>query len=329
MTAVRRIDPASDADVAIGARLMTEVWREALGPDEPPTEVAEVETWWRHPAADAEVLGWFVVDDAGEPVGLAVLEARTGRGNDDRAWVTDLWVRPTERRRGLGRLLADAVVEAARERGRTTLSHGHQWPHEGAEGFAAALGCVPELVDDQNRLVVADLDRAVLESWAVVPDGYSVVAFDIPCPDDLLDDFVRVQDVMNTAPRSETENPSITTAAIVRDSERRLSSRSIERWVVAVRHDGSGELVGYTELVLEPYKRWLGRQGDTAVAVPHRGHGLGRVLKAVNALRLLDERPEVTHVETWNAASNEHMLAINHAMGFRRVSQWRSVELCT
>lgn len=55
----------------------------------------------------------------------------------------------------------------------------------------------------------------------------------------------------------------------------------------------------------------------------HRGHGLGRRLKAALALRLLDERPEVTRVETWNARSNSHMVAINQDMGFDAIG-WTS-----
>ena len=57
-------------------------------------------------------------------------------------------------------------------------------------------------------------------------------------------------------------------------------------------------------------------QGDTGVRPDHRGHGLGAWMKAVNHLRLADERPDVEWVQTWNAASNEPMLRINRALGF-------------
>jgi hypothetical protein len=63
-------------------------------------------------------------------------------------------------------------------------------------------------------------------------------------------------------------------------------------------------------------------QGDTGVWPKHRERGLGRWLKAVNALRLLDEQPEVEFIDTWNAGSNEAMLAINVAMGFRPLENW-------
>jgi hypothetical protein len=51
-------------------------------------------------------------------------------------------------------------------------------------------------------------------------------------------------------------------------------------------------------------------------------------VKAVNALRLLDERPDVAFVMTENAGSNDAMLSINHAMGFRsagHVEEWQLV----
>jgi GNAT superfamily N-acetyltransferase len=98
-------------------------------------------------------------------------------------------------------------------------------------------------------------------------------------------------------------------------------------WVVAARHEPTDELVGYTRLALNPYRPWLGDQGDTAVLPAHRGNGIGRWLKATNALRLLDERPDVTAVDTWNADVNEPMLAINREMGFRLLVPWREWEL--
>ena len=61
----------------------------------------------------------------------------------------------------------------------------------------------------------------------------------------------------------------------------------------------------------------VGRQGDTGVLEAHRGHGLGRWLKAENLRRALAHQPGIEVVETYNAESNPHMLAINVEMGFR------------
>jgi hypothetical protein len=50
-------------------------------------------------------------------------------------------------------------------------------------------------------------------------------------------------------------------------------------------------------------------------------------MKAVNALRMLDERPDVVAIDTWNADVNAAMLSINQAMGFRPLTEWREWEL--
>jgi hypothetical protein len=58
-------------------------------------------------------------------------------------------------------------------------------------------------------------------------------------------------------------------------------------------------------------------QDDTLVAKAHRGNRLGMLVKILNLRRLEAERPSVERILTFNAAENEHMLAINVALGFR------------
>lgn len=57
--------------------------------------------------------------------------------------------------------------------------------------------------------------------------------------------------------------------------------------------------------------------GSTGVRPEHRGHALGKWLKAAMTLRVLEERPHVTDIRTSNADSNEAMVGINCAMGYR------------
>jgi hypothetical protein len=69
-----------------------------------------------------------------------------------------------------------------------------------------------------------------------------------------------------------------------------------------------------------PSRRLRGRaaeQDDTLVAKPHRGHGLGILVKLANLRRLQKEYPEVERVMTFNAEENEHMLSINVQLGFK------------
>ncbi|MCD2442473.1 GNAT family N-acetyltransferase [Agromyces sp. SYSU K20354] len=81
----------------------------------------------------------------------------------------------------------------------------------------------------------------------------------------------------------------------------------------AVAPDGT--IAGYTELELPPGKA-VAYQSDTLVVAAHRGHRLGMRMKLANLVRLGEVAPERTTIYTWNADENEHMLAINIALGF-------------
>lgn len=58
-----------------------------------------------------------------------------------------------------------------------------------------------------------------------------------------------------------------------------------------------------------------------AVFHEHRGHRLGRAVKLVNIISLLETCPDAETVQTVNAAENEHMIAVNTELGFRTVER--------
>jgi hypothetical protein len=62
-------------------------------------------------------------------------------------------------------------------------------------------------------------------------------------------------------------------------------------------------------------------QHDTAVTRAHRGHRLGMLLKAGMLLWLAEAEPQLETVDTWNAESNDHMISVNEALGYRVVAR--------
>jgi GNAT superfamily N-acetyltransferase len=223
------------------------------------------------------------------------------------------------------------VTDAARADGRTDLVDAAPVGHVAGSAFAARVGATPGLVERQNRLSVAELDPTMLERWVdrarERATDYSLVAFDGPCPDELVDGFARLMQVMDTAPRTDIWHDSVVTPEMAREGGAAFQRLGGTSWVVCAREDATGRLVGYSFLGFVVHRPWLGIQGDTGIEPAHRNRGLGRWLKATNALRLLDERPEVEIVETWNADVNAPMLSINTAMGFRQAAAWQEWEL--
>jgi len=85
---------------------------------------------------------------------------------------------------------------------------------------------------------------------------------------------------------------------------------------VARRQD-DGAFAGFHDVGWSPTNPKVVWVDSTGVRPEHRGHALGKWLKAAMQLRILDERPDVREVRTGNADSNDAMLGINRAMGYK------------
>ena len=259
---------------------------------------------------------------SGQLLGTSVVQLEDRADNRHVAGV-EVDVAPGARRRGLGAHLLETILPVAVADGRR-LCMGSAPEGEPGAAFAAAVGLEVGQREHRNRVPTADLPRDELLHWVGAAQheapGYELLSVDGPLPDHLLEPYAEAVAVMNDAPIDALDLEDVTFSADeLRSAHEAVARRGTERWTVLALHRESGAIAGLTELFLPAHDRWLVEQGDTGVLAPHRGHGLGRWLKAVNALRLLDERPDVEVIQTWNASTNPHMLAINHAMGFRAV----------
>ena len=312
-------DPATPYDIWLKQRTELPSW------SQPRRWVA-----WADGADDGADGG---ADDANPaPVGYGYLGLEYTDDNRNLAWF-DAYVHPDHRRRGVGTAFLERIVDVARSDDRTLLGSGAQDGGDG-EAFLTALGVPKKMTERKSRLVVADVDRGMLEDWVARAkeraEDYELIGFDDRCPDELLEPFVDLVMVMNTAPRDDIEMEDwIETPERFREREEKSLARGVRNWRLIARHKPTGALAGFTELFFPPYSDELAWQEATGVRPQHRDKGLGRWLKAANLLRLMDERPNVKYVDTWNAFSNGPMLGINVAMGFEVVNTWAAYQIET
>jgi GNAT superfamily N-acetyltransferase len=232
-----------------------------------------------------------------------------------------LSVHPGHRRRGVGGALLREGESIAAEHGRGTLMAETEWPeggHDDAEGFASRRGYVVGQTVLRSSMSLP-ADRDALAALAGAEDDYVVESFVDHIPEAWLEDRAVLQQRMSTdAP---VDDLALEEEAWDADRLRETFARTIAsgRRVVesAARHVPTGRLVAFTTVAVSAGSPDLGFQQDTLVLREHRGHGLGLRLKAANALLLMDELPGVTSIRTWNAASNDHMLAVNRRLGYR------------
>lgn len=235
-------------------------------------------------------------------------------------------VLPRYRRHGVGSALLDRLESVAMEHGRTSLMAETTWLQggrdEAGEEFLGPRGYGHALTSIQSDLELSSLPSAELGMLTAPADGYVVEWAEGALPEAWLDDRAVLTARMST----DAPSGDLDLAEEVWDADRVRASVGAElaagRWRVeaVARHLRSGRLVGYTQVAVSPDTPALAYQEDTLVINEHRGHGLGARMKAVTAAVLRERRPEVTPVRTWNATTNEHMLAVNRAMGFRPVA---------
>jgi hypothetical protein len=163
------------------------------------------------------------------------------------------------------------------------------------------------------------LDALEREASAVTGDRYELLGWTDRCPDQFVDQMALLMSRMSTdSPAGALHyDPEVWDAKRVRHVEDEWKQTGQESLVAAARHTASGELAAYSVLQYSASKPLVAVQDDTLVAREHRGNRLGMLVKILNLRRLLREHPFVERVVTFNAAENEHMLAINEALGFR------------
>ena len=99
-------------------------------------------------------------------------------------------------------------------------------------------------------------------------------------------------------------------------------------YTVAAQHEATGELAAFTQIRIDPANPSWAYQGLTVVTRPHRGHRLGLLVKAAMLEWLAEAEPALERIGTGNAASNQHMIAVNETLGYELVEPgWTFYEL--
>lgn len=242
----------------------------------------------------------------------------------DNESVAMLWlnVLAGHRGRGIGSALLAEAERIGAEHGRTTFMGEAEWAEGAAdlsESWATKRGYASAQVVLRSEMAFP-ADRVALESVLAEPgaEDYVIESFVDEAPEAWLDDLAVLQVRMSTdAPQDDLDyEEEVWDAERLReqlDSVRQAGRRIVE---TVARHVPTGQIVAFTQITTPPSEPELGYQQDTLVLKEHRGHALGLRLKAANGLLLMDELPHVRTVRTWNAASNEHMLAVNRRLGY-------------
>jgi mycothiol synthase len=324
------VDQLTDGDRRALVAFEQTMWAEHA-PEEPP--MAEEPGLWlaTQQIPNAARVTWVVRGEADEKLtGVAALHLPAA--DNQHLGNLELRVAPKYRRHGIGRSLVAAAATRAKAEQRRVLS-GYTWDIVAAgDAFARSIGAADKQVIRRSDLDLGAVDRGLVARWLDVPravrDRYELWPVVGAYPTDQYGAIAEVEVVMNTMPHDDLEvEDALIDGDWVAQRELQQAQSPGERWTIFARERTTRRLVGYTQVFF--YADWPGHvdQGNTGVHPDHRGHGLGRWLKAAMLERIFAERPESFRIRTNNAFSNAPMLAINNELGFvvtARLTVWEA-----
>lgn len=260
---------------------------------------------------------WLVRDDTGMLAGHASLEV--SQWDNPQLAMVFCNVHPEARGAGVGTLLLDAEVSATRDLGRSSMvtfapEDSHPTRFLTAHGFTVAQHTA------QRRLHPRQLDYSRIERLAgdaaERADGYELVRLDGPSPEDMLPGLTSLFEAINDAPLDDLAlEPDTFPVERVRRYDGAMRKRRQHVYRLLARERRTGEWAGHTILCVDETRPGYAAQEDTSVVRSHRGHRLGMWLKASMLLWMRAAQPGLTVVDTWNATTNAHMIAVNEALG--------------
>lgn len=313
---IRRIGP--DDDFVAGVVALGEAMVAADSPWAHPADLTRLRGMLRH-GWDGEppVYGVGLVGD--QVVGGATMWAST-RDNLTSAWL-DLGVHPEHRRRGYGSDLVAWLGHQALARGRTTVGF-ESWDSSALHAFAAAHGFEQKSVIVGRRMLLADTPPDLAEQVRATQDGpaaaYEVVVVPVPAPEELIEDLAAVFGDINDAPHDDIEiEEEVFEPERVRGYEQAQLGMGQRLHQLVARHRETGVLAGHTIVAVYRTRPQIGDQHNTVVRGGHRGHRLGWLLKAAMLLHLAEVEPQLVSLDTSNAETNRHMIAVNEELGYR------------
>jgi ribosomal protein S18 acetylase RimI-like enzyme len=267
-------------------------------------------------AAHSRRLAWLASDADSIPVGTAFLRLFTDPGQEHLAELT-LGVHPAERRKYAGSQLLDAAMTAARNNTRRCVIAQAEAGSPG-DRFLAARGFRKVLTLRYSRLPLADVDTTALTEIIERPHpGYRLASWQGTVPDDLAQTFAASRRAMDDMPMDDTDYGIVTwDVDQVRAAAKAVEQRGDHLHTVVAIDISNASIVGFTELVIPGSGTGDGQHYGTGVLPEHRGHGLGRWMKAASIRQALGHYPDLGGLVTDTADSNTHMRHINDSLGY-------------
>lgn len=315
---IERVDPLElDHETAERLAANTNALMAADHPQGAPATAATITAQARYSTENRPYDGLWLASVGDEVIGHGSLELSSW--SNAHVGMVFCVVHPAHRDRGVGRQLLDVQAAAARDAGRSMLMT-FAMRDTPTDRFLTANGFEIGQLTTQRRIEPHRLDYAAIEALAgeaaAVATDYELVRLDGPAPDEWLPELRTLAEAINDAPLDDAElEADVFPLERLRAYEDALAARGQHVYRLMARHRTTGEWAGHSILCVDELRPGVAFQEDTSVLRAHRGNRLGLLLKATMLLWMREQEPGLTSIDTWNADTNSHMIAVNERLG--------------
>ncbi|WP_346845894.1 GNAT family N-acetyltransferase [uncultured Rothia sp.] len=245
-----------------------------------------------------------------------------------------LVVHPDFRNQGIGSVLADSLLQTAKENGRSSLDSWGEAP-VGADTndpalpwnrIAARLGMEKKNIDFQKNLYLPLAEEKLEKFEAKIAEkigDYRLETWTEGIPENQLENYgLLLRQLELDEPTGEHQNEAAEfPAERVKENYDRQKAKGF-RNIITVAFSPEGEVAGQSEISFKTSEgTTLGWQGNTLVMPNHRGHALGLAMKVANHRKLEEIAPHIRVLVTGNSSLNTQMNAINDQFGYEIAMQ--------
>jgi GNAT superfamily N-acetyltransferase len=325
---IERFDPRTDETRLRDCYELVIAGHEADDPNVPAPSYRRFRGWWRDGFAGNPQQVWLATAPSGALLGAYVLELPE-RENRANGFVSPV-VAPSCRRQGVGTTLVAHAAGQADLAGRTLLMSDARVGAPG-HGFAGSIGARQGLIEVRRVLDVGPDLHARLAGLRAEAEGhsggYTLRRWAGITPDDLVGPVCALNAAMADAPHDDAYEPMVWDADRVIAEDKKVVAQGRRMYSVAAIQDATGAAAALTQVFIDPDLAGWGWQGLTAVTREHRGHRLGLLVKVAMLGWLAEAERQISHVVTFNAEVNEHMIAVNEKLGHRVSDRFRVFEI--